>query len=140
MNGIGPYPLELEWKSGIRTLRELDIHDYDIVFITNKYCDCDLKQCKDANWQKLDLDYESKVGIHEYDIALIINIVVVIWSNAKMPINKSGISIKNRKSVDYMNNVKDFVRHASNFMDSSRKVRCPYKKCVNMNFERIGVV
>ena len=40
-----------------------------------------------------------------------------------------------------MNGVKDFVEHASNFIDSSRKVRCPYKNCVNiMNFERISVV
>ena len=57
-----------------------------------------------------------------------------------MPIDKSWITIKNRKSVDYMNGVKDFVDHASNFVDSSGKVRCPCKKCVNMNFERIVVL
>ena len=39
-----------------------------------------------------------------------------------------------------MNGVKDFVKHEANFVDSSEKVRCPYKKCVNMSFERIGVV
>ena len=57
-----------------------------------------------------------------------------------MPINKSWITIKNHKLVDYMNGVKAFVEYAYNFVDSSGKVRCPYKKCVNMNFERIGVV
>ena len=35
--------------------------------------------------------------------------------------------IKNRKSVDYMNGVKDFVEHASDLVDSSGKVRCPVK-------------
>ena len=39
-----------------------------------------------------------------------------------------------------MNGVKDFVEHASNFVDSSERVRCPCKKCMNMNFERIGVL
>ena len=57
-----------------------------------------------------------------------------------MPIDKSWITIRNRKSVDYMNGVKDFVEHASNFVNSSGKVRRPYKKYVNMNFERIDVV
>ena len=57
-----------------------------------------------------------------------------------MPINKSWITIKNHKLVDYMNGVKAFVEYVYNFVDSSGKVRCPYKKCVNMNFERIGVV
>ena len=55
-----------------------------------------------------------------------------------MPIDKSWITIKNRKSVDYMNGVKAFIEHASNFVDSSGNVRCTHKKCVN--FERIGVV
>ena len=57
-----------------------------------------------------------------------------------MPTDKSWIMIKNRKSVAYMNGVKDFVEHATNFVDSSGKVRCPCKKCVNMTFEIIGVV
>ena len=57
-----------------------------------------------------------------------------------MPINKSWIMIKNCKPIDYMNGVKAFVEHVSNFVNSSGKVRCPCKKCVNMNFERIGVV
>ena len=48
--------------------------------------------------------------------------------------------IKIRKSIDYTNDVKDFVEHSSNFVDSSGKVICPCKKCMNMNFERIGVV
>ena len=39
-----------------------------------------------------------------------------------MPIDKSRIMIKNRKSIAYMNGVKDFVELASNFMDSSGKV------------------
>ena len=67
--------------------------------------------------------------------------MIVIWSSAKMSINKSWITIKNWKSLDYMNGViKDFVEHASNFIDSSGKVRCPCKKPVNMNFKRIGVL
>ena len=57
-----------------------------------------------------------------------------------MPIDKIWITIKNRKLVDYMNDVKAFVEHASNFVDSSRKVRCLCKKCMNMNFERIDIV
>ena len=57
-----------------------------------------------------------------------------------MPMDKSWIRIKNRKSVAYMNGIKDFVEHASNFVDSSGKVRCPCKKCMNMNFKRIGVL
>ena len=39
-----------------------------------------------------------------------------------------------------MNGVKDFLEHASNFVNISRKVRCSCKKCVNINFKRIGVV
>ena len=54
--------------------------------------------------------------------------------------DKSWITIKNQKSVAYMNGVKDFVEHAANFVDSSAKVRCPCKRCVNMTFERTGVV
>ena len=57
-----------------------------------------------------------------------------------MPIDKNWITIKNQKSVDYMNGVKDFVEHASNFVDNSGKVRFPGKKCVNNNFKRIGIV
>ena len=57
-----------------------------------------------------------------------------------MPIDKGQITIKNQKLVDHLNGVKDFIEHASNFVDSSGKVKCPCKKCVNMNFERIGVV
>ena len=37
--------------------------------------------------------------------------------------------IKNRKLIAYTNSVKE---HASNFVDSSGKVRCPCKKFVNM--------
>ena len=48
--------------------------------------------------------------------------------------------IKTQKLVDYMNGVKDFVEHALNFVDSSEKVKCSYKKCVNVNFERNGVI
>ena len=54
--------------------------------------------------------------------------------------DKSWIMIKNQKSVAYMNGVKDFAECASNFVDSSGKVRCPCKKCVNMSFERISVL
>ena len=57
-----------------------------------------------------------------------------------MPMDKSWITIKNRNSIAYMNGVQDFVELASNFVDSSGKVRCPCKKCENMSFERIGVV
>ena len=46
----------------------------------------------------------------------------------------------NHKSVAYMNGVKDFVELASNFVDNSGKVWCLWKKCVNMSFERIGVI
>ena len=57
-----------------------------------------------------------------------------------MPMDKSWIKIKNRKSPAYMNGVKDFVENIVNFVDSSGKVRCPCKKCVNMSLERIGVI
>ena len=48
--------------------------------------------------------------------------------------------IQNRKSVDYINGVKDFVEHASNFVNSSGKIKCPHKQYVNINFEKNGVV
>ena len=64
----------------------------------------------------------------------------MIWSSANMPIDKSWTMIKSWKSVDYINGVKDFVEHESNFVDSSGKVICSCKKCVNMNFERIVVL
>ena len=57
-----------------------------------------------------------------------------------MLIDKSWLTIKNRKLVDYMNGIKAFTEHVSNFIDNSGKVRCLCKKCMNINFERIGVV
>ena len=57
-----------------------------------------------------------------------------------MSMDKSWIMIKNRKSPAYMNGVKDFIEHEVNFVDSSGKLQCPCKKCVNMSFERISVV
>ena len=48
--------------------------------------------------------------------------------------------IENRNSVAYMNGVKDFVEYASNFVDTSGKVRCQCKKRMNINFERIVVL
>ena len=57
-----------------------------------------------------------------------------------MLMDKSWITIKNRKLVAYMNGVKDFVEHIVNFVDSSRKVRCLCNKRVNMTFERIRIV
>ena len=52
-----------------------------------------------------------------------------------MPMDKSWTTIKNRKSHAFMNGVKEFVEHVLNFMDSSGKVQCPCKKCVNLTFE-----
>ena len=82
------------------TLGELGIQKYDVAFIINKCCGCDLKQYKDANRQ-------------------------------------SWITIKNQKSIDYMNSVKDFIEHASNFVDNNGKVRSPCNKSIQNRFSMV---
>ena len=57
-----------------------------------------------------------------------------------MPIDKSWMKIRNRKSDEYEKGLKAFIEQAYNYLDTCRRVRCPCKKCLNMSFDWIGVV
>lgn len=56
-------------------------------------------------------------------------------------IDKSWIYEQDRCGTKYNHNIREFMRHlATNWADSRGMIRCPCRKCKNVNIQKIGEI
>ena len=114
MNGIRPYPLEIEWKGGFRTL---DNHAY-------------------FEWKGGFRTLDN----HAYFVESYITCCAIKQWDSKMSIDKSWIKQRNCLFNEYWNNIKAFVEKSEKFCEQLRICKMSMKKLFKKLYQIIKII